>query len=104
MNMGSQLNNSEGSHRDDKENGIRKMSDEEYERELVEIKAQLNALTKLIQHNEDNQQYGWNLRKRVKCPVEILWAKKQRQKLRHRLKEELKTTECEEAVHRGEHE
>lgn len=39
MNMGSQLNNSEGSHRDAEANGIRKTSDEEYGRELVEIKS-----------------------------------------------------------------
>lgn len=104
MNMGSQLNNSGGSHRDAEANGIRKMSDEEYGRELFEIKAQFNALTELIKHNEESQQYGWNLRKMVKWHVEILWARKQRQKLRHGLKEELKAIECEEAVHRGEHE
>lgn len=72
MNMGSQLKNLEGRNIDAKAIGIRKMSDEEYGRQLVEIKAQLNVLTKLIQHNEESQRYGCNLRKRVKCPIKIL--------------------------------
>lgn len=61
MTMGSLLKNLEGIHRDAKEVSIRKMSDEEYERELVEIKEQLNVLTEFLQQNEESQKYQWNL-------------------------------------------
>jgi len=60
------------------------------------------VLIEFLWQNEQNRRYGWNLRKRVKWHVERLWAKKQRQKLRHELKEELKAAECGEEVHRGE--
>lgn len=102
MTMGSHLKNSEGSYGDAKAIDIRKMIDEEYRRELIEIKAQLNVLTEFLQQNEENQRCEWNLRKRVKWFVEILWAKKQRQKMRHGLKEKLRATECEEEIHKGE--
>jgi len=78
MTMDSHLKNLEGSHKDSKLVSIRKMSDQQYERELDEKKAQLNVLMELLQKNEKNWRYGWNMRKMIKWNVEILWAKKKR--------------------------
>ena len=49
---------------DAKENGIRQqLTDEEYEKELAEIREQFNKLKMMI---EENQRYGWTMKKKVK--------------------------------------
>lgn len=42
------------------------MSDEEFDRELAEMKVQLNVLMELLQKSEEDQRCGWILRKKVK--------------------------------------
>lgn len=52
---------------DVKEKDIKKKtSDEEFKRELVEMKAWLNVLMELLQKDEEDKRYGWVLRKKVK--------------------------------------
>ena len=41
-------------------------SDEEYEREKVEITIHLELLMELLQENVKNQTHGWTMRKKVK--------------------------------------
>jgi dynactin complex subunit len=70
------------------------MSQEELDREMVELRIQLSYIGKLLQRNiEENQRQGWNLKKKVKWHVMQLFARKLRRSLRslkHRLSALLK--------------
>ena len=73
--------------------GRKRMSDEEFDREIVEMKIHLSVLMELLHENEEDQRYGWILRKRrVKWPMLQV-------KLKHRLsawlRKELRETEYE---------
>ena len=49
---------------DAKANGIRRqLTDEEYDKELAEIREQFNKLKMMI---KENQRYGWLMKKKVK--------------------------------------
>lgn len=62
--------------------GTRKMNDEEFEREMVEIEVHLDMLMKLLQRKmEEDWRQGWNVRKKVKWPIVKLYKRK----LKHRL-------------------
>jgi hypothetical protein len=94
------LKGSKWSHNQKKENskevGIRKMSNEELEREMVEIKVHLSVLEEWLQEYEEDQRYGWRIEKR-----KVSWHSLQvklRQRMFSRLKEELRATECEMEV------
>jgi hypothetical protein len=59
----------EGSHikrkrKDAKENGIKGMSQEDFDRELDELKERLSMIEKLLDEGEKDQWYGWILRKK----------------------------------------
>ena len=59
--------------------------------EMDEVKMKLNIVEMLVQEqeNDEDQQWGWKLRKRVMWPVKELYERK----LRHRLSAWLKTLE-----------
>jgi hypothetical protein len=44
--------------------GREEMNQEEFDREFVELKERLNTIMKLLQEGEEDQRYGWVLRKR----------------------------------------
>jgi hypothetical protein len=46
------------------------MSQEEFDREFVELKERLSIVMKLLQESEENQRYGWNVKRKVKWPIE----------------------------------
>jgi DNA-binding transcriptional regulator GbsR (MarR family) len=73
--------------KDFKVNGIKtRKSDEEFEKEMVEMKAQLNVLKELLQKEED-QKCGWVMKKVVRWPIKQLVARRQRHMLKVWLKE-----------------
>jgi hypothetical protein len=79
MTIKSHRRGSEGSHKrkteDSKANGIcRRMIDEEYEREKVEIEVCLGVLMELLQKEEEDQRCGFLMRKKLK------WHKLQKRK------------------------
>jgi hypothetical protein len=50
--------------------GRNKISNEEINRELVELKEQLSVMMKLLREKvRESQRYGWNLKKKVKWPI-----------------------------------
>lgn len=52
---------------DAKANGIwKQLTNEEYEREKVEIRVHLEVLMELLQRKEKDQMYGYIMRKKVK--------------------------------------
>jgi hypothetical protein len=60
-----------------KADGKKRMSDEEFDKEMVELKAQLNYVKQLLQKKVDeNHRQGWNVRKKVKWPIVHLFMKK----------------------------
>jgi len=44
--------------------GREEMNQEEFDREFVESKKRLDTIMKLLQEGEEDQRYGWVLRKR----------------------------------------
>jgi len=48
-----------------KENGMR-MSEEKYDKEMVEMVVQLKVLMEMLQRNEKDQKYGYVMRIKVK--------------------------------------
>lgn len=62
MTMGSDLKNSGKNHRDATIVGIRKINDEEFEKEIVKLKAQLDVLMKLLQ----NPKHGWIMKRTIR--------------------------------------
>ena len=62
---GSERDQNRGKGKEDaKENGIwNKLTDEEYDKELAEIREQFNKLKMMI---EENQRYGWTRKNKVK--------------------------------------
>jgi hypothetical protein len=46
-----------------KGNGIKRMSNEEIDKEMVELKERLNIVMKFLQESEEDQRYGWIVRK-----------------------------------------
>lgn len=100
MTTDSHVKGSERSHNQMKKNakavGMRKRSDEEFEKALTEVQAQLNVLMELLQQDAEDQRRGWLLRKEVK------WHKLQ-VKLKHRLsiqqrEKELKVAEMDVCI------
>jgi hypothetical protein len=64
------------------------MSDEKFDRDIVEMKEQLSVMMKLLQERvEEDQRSGWILKQKVKWPIKQLIARK----LRHILEVWLKT-------------
>ena len=49
---------------DSKVKGKRKMSDEEYDREVAKLKVHLTLLKEMLQQNIEDQYYGWVLRRK----------------------------------------
>ena len=71
--------------------GMKLMSQEEFERELADIKESMNALMKLLEEQYEDQCYGWIMKKKkMKLPS---LQRRLRQKVHARLKKELRTTE-----------
>ena len=64
-----------------KVNGKKLMINEEFDRDLVELKERINMVMKLLQ--EEHQRYGQNLKKKVKWSIEQLYVRKLRQSLKH---------------------
>ena len=53
------------------------------DREVVELKLHLTLLKEMLQHNIEDQYYGWVMRrKKVKWPVEKLFNRKLKHKVR----------------------
>jgi ribosomal protein L29 len=71
-----------------KEDGMRKMSQEEIDRELDELRIKLNYLRQLLQRKvKENQRQGWNMKKKVKWPVKLLFEDLIEKKLKETLEE-----------------
>jgi hypothetical protein len=80
-----------------KEVGIRKMSDDKFEKEMVELRVHLNVLMEFLQKYEEDQRYGWTMKKK-----KVRWHSLQmklRKRMYARLKEELREAEYEEEVY-----
>jgi hypothetical protein len=43
---------------------MKKISDEEFDREMSEFKVHLNVLMELLQKYEEDQRYGWTMKKK----------------------------------------
>jgi hypothetical protein len=90
-----------GSHKkkgDARENGKeKKMSQEELDQEIVEMKASINALMMLLEECEKDQWYGWTLR-RKKVRWKLLQTKL-RQNMYANLRRELRVAELEMKVY-----
>jgi hypothetical protein len=74
------------------------MSQEEFDKELIELKERLSMIMKLLK--EENHGYGWNLRRKVKWPIEQLYVRKLRHRLKHRLDAWIKEPELREVEYR----
>ena len=67
--MGSRRSHNEKGE-DDKAISIKRMIQETFEREMVEIRESLSKLMELLQRSKEEQYYGWILRKnKVKWPA-----------------------------------
>jgi hypothetical protein len=62
--------------------GIEKMIQQEFDREMTEIKGKLNYMMKLLQEEEiqENHIHGWSMKKKFQWPLmqlheEILWKR-----------------------------
>jgi hypothetical protein len=86
---------------DAREDGKKRMSDEEFNREMIELKVRLNYVEQLLQEYEENQRCGWIMKKKARWPIKQLIAREQRHRLKACLKkvEALKIVECEVEVH-----
>jgi hypothetical protein len=71
----------------------REMSDEEFNREIAKMKAYLSVLMEMLQESEEDQIFGWMLRKK-KVKWNMLQVKL-KHGLRARLRKEPKAVECE---------
>jgi hypothetical protein len=105
MTRDSQMKDSEESHNQIRESakevGRNKISNEEFDREIVELKEQLSVMMKLLQEKvKEDQRYGWNLKKKVKWPIVQLYVRKLRQRLKHRLNAWIREEELREAEYR----
>jgi hypothetical protein len=47
----------------------RKMSQEELDREFTELKERLNIIMELLQESDENQRYGWRLKRKDRWPI-----------------------------------
>lgn len=47
-----------------KEAGIKRISDEEFQKDMVEIRVELNHVKRLLQESEEGQIYGWTMNKK----------------------------------------
>jgi hypothetical protein len=54
------------------------MSQEEFDKEMTEIKGKLSYMVKLLQEEEmqENQRHGWSMKKKVQWPVMSLYEEK----------------------------
>jgi hypothetical protein len=52
------------------------MSQDELDREFVEIKERLSIIMELLQERNENQRYGSRLKRKVKWPIHLLIARK----------------------------
>ena len=97
------LKGSRGSHNrtreDARANGVKRMSQSKFDREVVELKERLSKVTKLL-HEEatGGQYYVWRLKRRVQWPVKRLCARNLKHKLSVWVKKEerLRAAEHEE--------
>jgi hypothetical protein len=80
MTIDSHDRGSERSHnqeeRECQRNWRKQMSQEEIDRELVELKERLSIIMELLQESNEDQRQGWNVRKKVKWPIVHLFMKK----------------------------
>ena len=68
----------------------RKMSDEEFDQEMDELKEGLSMVSMLLQKMENgDERIGWNHKKKIRWPIRKLDSKK----LRHRMRVLLKGKE-----------
>ena len=102
----SHLKGSRGSHnrtrKDARANGVKKMSQSKFDKEVTELKKRLSKVTKLL-HEEatEGQCYEWKLKRRVQWPVKRLCARNLKNKISVWVKKEeiLRVVEHEEEVH-----
>jgi hypothetical protein len=67
------------------------MSQEEIDKEMIELRVQLSHIRQLLQREiKENQRQGWSMKKRVKWPVMQLFE----EKLRERLEKPKAENEC----------
>ena len=102
----SHLKGSRGSHNrvkyDANAVGVRGVSQSKFDRELIELKERLSLVTELFQEgNAENQLCGWKLRRKMKLPIENLYAKNLKHKFSVWVNEEenLNAVDHEEEVH-----
>jgi hypothetical protein len=62
--------------REDAKEVGRKMNQEEFDREFTEVKERLSIILKLLQESNEDQRWGWNVKKKVKWPIVHLSMKK----------------------------
>jgi len=63
------------------------MSDEEFDKKMVELKVQLNhVLEQMLHEYEYEQRQGWNVRNNVKWNTKPIYLRKVRKILKHGLK------------------
>lgn len=60
-----------------KANGIdmRRMSQKEIDREIVEMKEQLGIMMMLLRESETDRRYGWRMKNQVAWPIKELFAR-----------------------------
>jgi hypothetical protein len=54
------------------------MSQEEFGRGFFEVKERLNIIMELLQEIEEDQRWGWNVKKKLKWPIDKFYARKMR--------------------------
>jgi hypothetical protein len=62
--------------------GKKRMSDEDFDREMIELKEQLNYVEQLLQEIEGNQRCGWIMKKKARWPIKQLIARRKRYRLK----------------------
>lgn len=100
------IKGSRGSHNrpreDARENGVKRMIQAKFDREVTELKKRLSEVTELL-HEEatEGHYYGWKLKRKVQWPVKRLYARSLKNKLSVWVKREksLRAADYEEEVH-----
>jgi L-lactate utilization protein LutC len=82
---------------------MKKMSQEELDQEISQMKETLNIMKMMLQESERHQSYGWRMKKKVAWHVKKLFARKMKKKVRCVIivssQEELRETNLEDEVH-----
>jgi hypothetical protein len=64
------------------------MNQEEIDREFTEVRERLSIILKLLQERNEDQRWGWNVKKKVKWPIMHLSMNKLMHRLNASWKEE----------------